>query len=315
VAKAVLEAYRAAGIKDPRPEAFLFLEAPGHVVDVNVHPAKAEVRFAEGRVVWTAVERAVRAALSSGARTAPGADASRVKEAVERYVATAPRLGGPIFSEPVPVSAAVAPAVPSALFAAGVPTVLGQHRNCYIVATDGEDIVLVDQHTAHERVRFEALLERLAKRATESQILLAPLVMTLPPGLLPVLDEHADDLLALGFDVEAFGGGSVRVRAVPALLAGRDPGVVLTAILRELLERETAQWAVAGSRDRLAATLACHSAVRAGQPLSADVMATIVRDLTAATHPTMCPHGRPTMARIPREDVSRWFGRSGWRRQ
>ena len=292
VAKAVLEAYRVAGVKDPRPEAFLFLEAPGHVVDVNVHPAKAEVRFAEGRVVWTAVERAVRAALSSGARTAPRADASRVQEAVERYVATAPRLGDPSFSEPLPVSAAVAPAVPSALFAAGVPTVLGQHRNCYIVATDGEDIVLVDQHTAHERVRFEALLERLAKHATESQI-----------------------LLALGFDVEAFGGGSVRVRAVPALLSGRDPGVVLTAILRELLERETAQWAVAGSRDRLAATLACHSAVRAGQPLSADVMATIVRDLTAATHPTMCPHGRPTMARIPREDVSRWFGRSGWRRQ
>jgi len=115
--------------------------------------------------------------------------------------------------------------------------------------------------------------------------------------------------------VEVFGGGAVRVRAVPALLEGRDPALALAAVLRGLLEQETAQWAVSGSRDRLAATLACHSAVRAGQALSRDVMAAIVRDLGSASHPTMCPHGRPTMVRIPREDVSRWFGRSGWRRQ
>jgi DNA mismatch repair protein MutL len=193
--------------------------------------------------------------------------------------------------------------------------VLGQHRNSYIVATDGEDILLVDQHTAHERVRFEALLERLGRRAAEAQILLTPLVTTLEPGLQPLLEAHGDDLLALGFDVEAFGGGSARVRAVPAGLAGRDPALALAAILRSLLDREAAQWAVTGARDRLAATLACHSAVRAGQALSREVMAAIVRDLGGAAHPTMCPHGRPTVVRIPREDISRWFGRSGWRRQ
>lgn len=315
--KAVLEAYRAAGVKDPRAEAFLFLEVPQHVVDVNVHPTKAEVRFAEARVAWTAVERTLRAALSSGTRTAPLADTSRlqggtsrVEEAVEAYIATPHVESSPARQSP---AAAAAPAAP--LLSAGVPSVLGQHRNSYIVATDGEDIILVDQHTAHERVRFETILERLGKRAAEAQMLLTPLVTSLEPGLQPLLEAHAGDLLALGFDVEAFGGGSVRLRAVPALLEGRDPALALAAILRGLLEQESAHWAVSGSRDRLAATLACHSAVRAGQLLSREMMAAIVRDLGRASHPTMCPHGRPTMVRIPREDVSRWFGRSGWRRQ
>src|SRR5262249_23589462 len=156
------------------------------------------------------------------------------------------------------------PAAPT-LLSSGVPSVLGQHRNSYIVATDGEDIILVDQHTAHERVRFELLLERVGRRSAESQILLTPLVASPEPGLQPLLEAHAGDLLALGFDVEAFGGGSVRMRAVPALLEGRDPAVALAVILRGLLEDETERWAVSGPRDRLAATLACHSAVRAGQ--------------------------------------------------
>jgi DNA mismatch repair protein MutL len=81
------------------------------------------------------------------------------------------------------------------------------------------------------------------------------------------------------------------------------------------MEREAAQWAVAGTRDRLAATLACHSAVCAGQPLNVEQMSSIVRDVFRTTHPTLCPHGRPTMVRVPREELSRWFGRTGWRRQ
>ena len=86
-------------------------------------------------------------------------------------------------------------------------------------------------------------------------------------------------------------------------------------MLRDLLERDAADWAVARSDERLAATIACHSAVRAGQPLQPETMAAIVRDLATTAHPTLCPHGRPTIVRIPRDDVSRWFGRSGWKRQ
>jgi DNA mismatch repair protein MutL len=193
--------------------------------------------------------------------------------------------------------------------------VLGQHRLTYIVASDADELVLVDQHTAHERVRFEALLDRARRHVVESQGLIEPLVLEVPPELRPVLDGFREHLGELGYDVEAFGGGAVRLRAVPAVLGTRDPGPSLERLLRDLRERETSQWAVSTARDRLAATIACHSAVRAGQPLHVDAMATILRDLAATEHPTLCPHGRPTIARVPKDELSRWFGRTGWRRQ
>jgi DNA mismatch repair protein MutL len=193
--------------------------------------------------------------------------------------------------------------------------VLGQHRLVYIVASDGEELLLVDQHTAHERVRFERLLERASRRLVESQGLLTPAVVELPPKLRPVLEASLEGLSELGYDVEPFGGGATRLRAVPAVLGTRDPGPALEAILHDLAERDAADWAVQGTRDRLAATLACHSSVRAGQALGLEQMAAIVRDLALTTHPTLCPHGRPTLVRVPREELSRWFGRTGWRRQ
>jgi DNA mismatch repair protein MutL len=204
---------------------------------------------------------------------------------------------------------------PGPLFPAGPPTVLGQHRNTYIVATDGEDLLLVDQHTAHERVRFELLQDALSRRAVDSQILLAPLVLTVAPVVRPLLEAQAEALRRLGFDVEPFGGDSVRVRAVPAGLGTRDPGPALEGMLRDVLERDAADWIVSGTADRLVATLACHTSVRAGERLPVDKMTAIVQDLAASEHPTLCPHGRATSVRIPRGDVSRWFGRSGWRRQ
>jgi DNA mismatch repair protein MutL len=316
LSKAVTEAYRAAGARDPRPEAFLFLEAPPSLVDVNVHPAKTEVRFADGRVVWNAVERSVRDALSAGSRVPPRAPTPRVEEAVERYVASRSPAEMPAEPRPLPRpmgSGAVAP--PTPLLTPAAPTVLGQHRNTYIVASDGDDILLVDQHTAQERVLFERIRERRAKQGIESQLLLSALTVDLSPDVAALLEEHAVLINALGFDAEPFGGGSVRLRAVPALLGSRDPGVTLQGILRDLLERDAAEWAVAGAEDRLAATLACHASVRGGEPLRQEVMTVIVRDLFAATHPGLCPHGRPTSMRIPREDVARWFGRAGWRRQ
>ncbi len=320
LSKALVEGYRAAGAGDRRPEAFLFLEAPLHVVDVNVHPAKSEVRFADGRTVWRAVESAVREALASAGRLAPRAalagelGAERVAEAAEAYLARPLSFGAPAAVAPRSAAISDAPALADDEPAAG-PSVLGQHRNTYIVATDGEDLLLFDQHTAHERVRFEAVVARLERRTVEAQMLLAPVVVTLAPDLLPVVEARQGELTAVGFDVEGFGGGSVRVSSVPALLGGRDPGRALEALLRDLLERESAQWQVAGARDRLAATLACHTAVRAGQALSREVMTAIVKDLAATTHPTLCPHGRPTQVRIPRGDVTRWFERTGWRRQ
>jgi len=324
LSKAVLEAYRAAGAGDRGFEAFVFLELPAHLVDVNVHPAKTEVRFADARTVFGAVERTVRESLVAGVREAPAvalgratseSAAGRAQAATAAYLARAEE-GAPRRLWPASAAGASLAAEGAApVSEATLPVVLGQHRLVYIVASDGDELVLVDQHTAHERVRFEALLERAGRHLVESQGLVAPAVVELPPGLRPVLDAHLEPLRELGYDVEPFGGASTRLRAVPSLLGTRDPGPALAAILQDLAERDTAEWAVAGVRDRLAATLACHSAVRAGEPLQAPQMSAIVRDLFRTAHRTLCPHGRPTMVRVPREELSRWFGRTGWRRQ
>jgi DNA mismatch repair protein MutL len=294
------------------------------MVDVNVHPAKTEVKFADARTVWTAVERAVRAALSEGVREVPCVavgepTAAGAERAVIAYLerggsgfATQPLWGGR--ESGASLAAETGAAAPP--LETPAPVVLGQHRLVYIVASDGDELLLVDQHTAHERVRFERLLERAGRHAVESQGLIEALVVSLPPDLLAVLDAHAEALRDLGYDVEPFGtGGATRLRSVPAMLGTRDPGPALERVLRDLKERETADWAVAGTRDRLAATLACHSAVRAGQALNVEQMASIVRDVLRTAHPTLCPHGRPTIVRVPREELSRWFGRTGWRRQ
>jgi DNA mismatch repair protein MutL len=320
LSKAVLEAYRSAGGGDRGFEAFLFVEVPPHVVDVNVHPAKTEVKFADSRTVWTAVERAVRTALAEGVReppragTLPSGDAGRrVEGAVTAFLERGSEPSSrPLWGRGGGASLAAEGAAP---LEAPAPVVLGQHRLVYIVASDGEELLLVDQHTAHERVRFEGLLERASRHAVQSQGLLEPLVVDLPPDLRPVLDAHGEALRELGFDVEPFGRGTTRLRAVPAILGTRDPGPSLERVLRDLKEREAADWAVAGTRDRLAATLACHSAVRAGQPLNAEQMSSIVRNVLRSVHPTLCPHGRPTIVRVPREELSRWFGRTGWRRR
>jgi len=331
--KAAAEAYRAGGVRDPRPEGFLFVELPAHLVDVNVHPAKTEVRFADGRAAFHAVEKAVRTALSRSAQTAVPAGHSLAAEE--------PAGGSAAGRQPAqePLRWAQRPAVgaaraaldaiePLADLAAGAreeaagarvpgaePLVLGQHRLVYIVATDGDELLLIDQHTAHERVRFEALLAGSQRHEVPAQRLLAPAVLPLAPRLLALVDAQREHLAALGFDVEAFGGGSVRLGSVPAILGRRDPGPALQAILRDLLEREASDWAVETLRERLVATLACHSAVRAGQALSLPSMTAILRELEQTEHPGLCPHGRPTRVRIPRDDVARWFGRVGWKRR
>jgi DNA mismatch repair protein MutL len=325
LSKAVLEAYRSAGSGERGFEAFLFVELPAHLVDVNVHPAKTEVRFADARTVFAAVQRAVREGLSEGVRQAPSVSIARSAEGVAAgaRAATAAFLDG-AEAEPVTRPLWPAPAGGASLAAEGqgavgldvpAPAVLGQHRLVYIVASDGDELLLIDQHTAHERVRFELLLARAERRMVESQGLLVPAVVELAPSLQPVLDANIEGLRELGYDVEPFGGSATRLRAVPAVLGTRDPGPALEAILRDLAEREAADWAVSGVRDRLAATLACHSAVRAGQALGLEQMGAIVRDLMGTRHRTLCPHGRPTLVRVPKDELSRWFGRTGWRRQ
>ena len=164
-------------------------------------------------------------------------------------------------------------------------------------------------------MRFEALLERARRQLVETQGLIEPVVLELPPDLRPVLDGSTGPRSReLGYDVEPFGGGCDAAARRPGILGTRDPGPSLERLLRDLKERETTMGGL-DYRDRLAATLACHSASAPASRCPRTTMTAIVRDLPATAHPTLCPHGRPTIVRVPKDELSRWFGRTGWRRQ
>ena len=321
LSKALSEAYRALGHFDPKPAAVLFVDLGLDMVDVNVHPAKTEVRFREPSRVFQAVVRGVRRALAGDGEVtvrpwpnravpvSPGGDASVPPYAAASgadAVTTHPR-----WWESSPAAEGGSSFGASA---AQQATVLGQFRDTYIVAALDGDLWLFDQHTCHERARFEHIEKRKKGERAQSQALLEPAVVKVSPALALLAEETSLELYGLGFEIEAFGGGALLVRSIPHLLSGRDPAEAVTKILRQLEDASDAHWAVEGRAHRLAASLACHSAVRGGQKISVPTMHEIVAGLLAAEFQDYCPHGRPTRHRIPKEDIARWFERTGWRR-
>jgi DNA mismatch repair protein MutL len=185
--------------------------------------------------------------------------------------------------------------------------VLGQLAQTYIIAEGPEGMYLIDQHAAHERVLYEQLLAGQASTSVPSQALLEALTVELTPGQSEELDEWLDPLHRLGFEVEPFGGMTVLLRAVPAILARTDVRGSLSGILDELAAGEEP---LAGEMDARAAAAACkRGAVKAGQTLALEEMQALVRQLEASTLPRTCPHGRPTMILLSQTWMEREFGR------
>jgi DNA mismatch repair protein MutL len=185
---------------------------------------------------------------------------------------------------------------------------LGQFRDTFIIAVDEEGIAIIDQHVAHERVLFERITERLTSGRMESQRLLEPLLVELPPSGRQALASHAAELDRLGFEVEEFGGDTVRVTAFPALLRREE----CTAALRSLaedLESAGSTATVDEAIKRIAATMACHAAVKAHDQLTPEKMAHILEELRRTAYSTICPHGRPVMLRLSRREVEKNFQR------
>jgi DNA mismatch repair protein MutL len=328
LSKALSEAYRALGHFDPRPSAVLFVDVGLDMVDVNVHPAKTEVRFREPSRVFQAVVRAVRKALSATTGDGPAAS---WKGSLNRFASVGSEPDGEAMLV-TPTGAAVVAgdraqprwwesgaAGEGAARYGGEPSasgaiVLGQFRDTYIVAAFEGDLWLFDQHTCHERARFEQIERRKQGERVQSQALLEPAVVQVSPALALLAEETSLELYGLGFEIESFGAGSLLVRSIPHLLSGRDPAAALTNVLRQIDERSETHWAVEGRAHRLAASLACHSAVRAGQKITPATMSEIIAGLHGSQFQDYCPHGRPTRHRIPKEDIARWFERTGWRR-
>jgi DNA mismatch repair protein MutL len=319
---AVRGAYQDVLARDRHPVVALFVDGPPAEIDVNVHPAKAEIRFRDAGLVRGLIVGALRHALdAAGHRASTTVAASAlaafrpepaVGAAMPRFAlphATAPRALYETGNEFLGPRTPVEPTGPPSDEA---ETPLGNARaqlhGTYILAETPSGIVLVDQHAAHERIVHERMKAALASRGVARQVLLLPEVVELDEALAARLVARAEELAEFGLVLEGFGHGAVVVREVPALL----PGLEIAALVRDLAE-ELAEWDDALSlKERIESvcgTLACHTSVRAGNRLSQAEMDALLRQMEATPNSGQCNHGRPTYVTLALADIERLFGR------
>jgi DNA mismatch repair protein MutL len=313
--------------KDRHAALFLFIECPAEAVDVNVHPAKAEVRFAEARSVHDLVAEAVAKALSGAMPvTAMGISGASEGRAGDIRPAITPGLHEATrrYAAGEPGSAGQAPLFPRTSGSASIEThpvlpdldegavALAHYLESYIVAADREGLLIIDQHAAHERILYDAMMERLdAKQASsEKQALLFPATIEVPRGLVPRIEEAARELDRLGFAVERFGETTLIVREVPAPVPPGDITKLLSDLLDQIAEESAAD--DPGRllrREKLVATVACHAAIKVRMPLTPEKMNYLIRQLFRTSAPLKCPHGRPAILRFSQTALEKEFDR------
>jgi DNA mismatch repair protein MutL len=332
------------------PVAGLWLDLPHRAVDVNVHPAKTELRFRDAERIRGLLISALRGALSRPAALqfqpraairgygravnayarpdaipAPlypgpsyaGTGAQMLAERQPAFASTGP---APLYAAEVPLPFADAPsarALPTAVPAgpeSGHPlgAAVAQVLDTYIIAVaDDGTLILVDQHAAHERLTHEALREQvIGTVGPRSQPLLLPAVVDLAPRDAARLGEAAPDLARLGLEIEAFGPGAILVRAMPAVLGTADPAPLLRDIAEELAEMEEST-ALSQKLDAVIARMACHGSIRAGRRMNADEMNALLRQMERVPRAATCSHGRPTFLKMSRTEIETLFGRRG----
>ncbi|MDD5127570.1 MAG: DNA mismatch repair endonuclease MutL [Dehalococcoidales bacterium] len=295
LAFAVEEAYHGLLMTGRHPVAVLNIALPTADVDVNIHPAKSEVKFRDEHAVFAAVQRAVRRTLVAEAPV------PHIEEVIAPYAAPPHQ---PIMRQSaIPKSSPelVAGLMPL-LAALPVLRVLGQVQKSYIVAEGPDGIYVIDQHAAHERIIFDQLREQRSRQQVEVQGLLEPATFEVSPRQLEALRARLGELVEFGFTLEAFGERTYLVRAVPAVLQEHD----WPTMLRELLDGGSAN----SGEEAIIATIACHAAVRAGKALSDEEMRALVRQLEKTANPHTCPHGRPTLIYLGNAQLEREFGRT-----
>jgi len=340
---ALRAAYQDAIARDRHPAAVLFIDLDPHEVDVNVHPAKADVRFRDAGLVRGLMIGAIRQMIartalqpSRGGATAtveafrPGGGGSFVRPAAAgdwRFsplrpleTAAAPTAGGAGGFADVAQAAFAATALPSADRRADAGPVLperldrplgaarAQLHETYILAQTADGVVLVDQHAAHERLVYEKLKAARARDGVPTQMLLVPEIVELPADDVERLVGFAKPLAGLGLVLEGFGPGAVAVRETPALLGRVDAGKLVRDLADEIAEFDRAD-TLEARLDRIAATVACHGSVRAGRRLRPEEMDALLREMEETPNSGTCNHGRPTFVRLTLADIERLFGR------
>ncbi|MEO8458607.1 MAG: DNA mismatch repair endonuclease MutL [Chloroflexota bacterium] len=316
LAYAVQEAYQGMLMVNRHPIAVLNITCAQEEVDVNVHPTKAEVRFRDESAVFGALQRAVRSALVMDSPVSAGVTAGaeltlsppvwtpplwerglrREGEALHARIGVMPQENAAGGQTSVGV---ITPAV-----ALPVLRVIGQFGSVYIIAEGPDGMYMIDQHAAHERVLYEQFCLARASRRPDVQGLLEPATIDLPPRLRALVAEESEALAGHGFEIEPFGEGALIVRSLPAQLARGDVREAVERFLDSLLSEEEGD-----RRDRVAMSLACHGAIRAGKTLVLDEMRELVHQLEASESPHTCPHGRPTMVHMSADALARGFGR------
>jgi DNA mismatch repair protein MutL len=325
IAHAIIEAYSVATIKERSPEVHLFLTIAPDRVDVNVHPTKAEVRFLEQSLVHEVLRRGLGDALGQG--RAPEVQFHLEGGAEQPIVPTAMAIPGimagaavgnrwnreqlPAAGYPFPDAGAPHPGdvqLPASATTIRPMIPLGQFRDTFIIAVDDEGVAIIDQHVAHERVLFEQVTERLTTGRLESQRLLTPILLDLSSVQREALKLHAATLEKFGMEVEEFGGDVVRLSAVPSMLDPRECEATIRALADDL-DGLTAGTRAEEALRRIAATMACHAAVKANYPLTLEKMRYILEELRRTAYSSVCPHGRPVVLRLTRREIEKSFQR------
>jgi DNA mismatch repair protein MutL len=316
---AFIQAYHTMLMVGRYPMGALFIEIAPEEVDVNVHPAKAEVRFRNQDRVFSFVQRAVRRGLLAYApvpSVPPALWGARSQEGrqvgADWMIAHDDQLavdGGRPRS--VPAEGSAIPSEPSTANRIPLLRLIGQIGATYLVAEGPDGLYLIDQHAAHERVLFEKLMVQHDMKQIPSQTLLTPVVVNLPPQATKLLTPQLPTLAHFGFEVEEFGANAFQVRAMPALFAGSDPAAALRVVVEDFEEDETPLQDEV--EKKLAARVCKRLAVKGGQTLLPDEQRALLTDLEACDSPRTCPHGRPTMIHLSVEMLERQFGRRGAR--
>jgi DNA mismatch repair protein MutL len=340
LAAAVRAAYADVLARDRHPVAALFIALDPAQVDVNVHPAKAEVRFRDPGLVRGLIVGAIREALAAHGQRAASTGGAAMLGRFARQPAWRPGQGaggrsdgwrgwaGPAQAEPeavvagfgeggqepfagLPPQADVRPPPPESDMAAAanpLGAARAQLHDNYIVAQTQEGLVIVDQHAAHERIVYERLKASLADGGVARQMLLVPEVVDLPADDVARLAARAGELAELGLVVEGFGPGAVAVSETPALLGDFDIAGLVRDLADDLAEAETSE-RLRRRLDRVASTMACHGSVRSGRRLKPDEMNALLREMETTPNSGQCNHGRPTFVELKLADIERLFGR------
>jgi DNA mismatch repair protein MutL len=338
VQHAIMQAYRGVLEKGRYPVLTLFIDLPVSEVDVNVHPTKHEVRFREQGSVHDEIRNAVASVLSKAPwleirrqplRGEPSSAQPRpqeqrietVREALSRYASTGHPQQPSGFNFPLSASSRISsvhaeeerkhddePAATGGGYYSSL-SILGQFNAMYILCQSGPDLVLIDQHAAHERIAFQQLREQYASEAVESQGLLFPETIDLSFAEAASLKQNEQELKRLGFDVEPFGGSTFAVKGVPRLVANLDYLRTLRDILVDLgqVSRSSSAEEIA---DDMLARIACHSVVRGVRHLSLQEMRELLKQMDQSDFAATCPHGRPVLARITLGEIERMFRRT-----